>query len=140
TEDTEGNVGRRSSPPQEAVEITEGGQDGRPTMDTEAEEQRVDWERVEALVRELDQRIDSMGPINMDAIQEYDELEQRHTFLLQQFDDLTKSKTELLDVISKINVTTRKLFAETFEQVRVNFSEMFVELFGGGKANLVLTD
>ena len=89
---------------------------------------------------ELDQRIDSMGPINIDAIQEYDELEQRHHSSNSRFNDLTKSKDELLDVISKINDTTRKLFAETFEQIRVNFQEMFVELFGGGKANLVLAD
>jgi chromosome segregation protein len=81
-----------------------------------------------------------MGPINLEAIQEYDELEQRYNFLEQQNTDLTNSKAELLDVISKINETTRKLFADTFEQVRVNFSEMFVELFGGGKANLVLSD
>ena len=61
-------------------------------------------------------------------------------FLEQQLNDLTKSKAELLDVIAKINETTRKLFAETFEQIRVNFQEMFIELFGGGKANLVLAD
>ena len=103
-------------------------------------EQSIDWDRIEAVVKELEQRIDSMGPINLEAIQEYDELEQRHTFLEQQFNDLANSKTELLDVIAKINVTTRKLFSETFEQIRVNFSEMFVELFGGGKANLVLVD
>ncbi len=100
----------------------------------------IDWERVEAIVRELDQRIDSMGPVNLDAIQEYDELEERHTFLEKQNTDLENSKTELLAVIAKINQTTRTLFAETFEKIRVNFSEMFVELFGGGKANLVLTD
>ncbi|HEX4084308.1 MAG TPA: chromosome segregation protein SMC [Chthoniobacteraceae bacterium] len=103
-------------------------------------DQKIDWDRVEELVRELEQRVDSMGPINMDAIQEYDELEQRHTFLEQQLNDLTKSKAELADVIAKINETTRKLFAETFEKIRVNFQEMFVELFGGGKANLVLSD
>ena len=103
-------------------------------------EQKIDWGRIEALVAELQQRLDSMGPINIDAIQEYDELEQRHQFLEQQLNDLTKSKEELLDVITKINETTRKLFAETFEQIRVNFAEMFVELFGGGKANLVLAD
>ena len=106
----------------------------------EAAEQSIDWSRVEELVRELDQRIDSMGPINIDAIQEYDELEQRHQFLEQQLADLTKSKAELLDVITKINETTRKLFAETFEKIRVNFQQMFTELFGGGKANLVLAD
>jgi chromosome segregation protein len=104
------------------------------------EEQRIDWHRIEELVRELEQRVDSMGPINIDAIQEYDELEQRHQFLEQQLSDLDKSKLELLDVITKINETTRKLFAETFEQIRVNFQEMFIELFGGGKANLILAD
>ena len=103
-------------------------------------EQRIDWGRIEELVRDLEQRLDGMGPINIDAIQEYDELEQRHQFLEQQLNDLTKSKTELLDVISKINETTRKLFADTFEQIRANFQEMFIELFGGGKANLVLAD
>jgi len=103
-------------------------------------EQRIDWARIEELVRELEQRLDGMGPINIDAIQEYDELEQRYQFLEQQLGDLTKSKLELLDVITKINETTRKLFAETFEKIRVNFQEMFTELFGGGKANLVLAD
>jgi len=103
-------------------------------------EQRIDWQQVETLVRELDQRLESMGPINIEAIQEYDELEQRYNFLEQQNTDLNNSKAELLDVISKINQTTRVLFAETFEQVRQNFTEMFVELFGGGMANLVLLD
>ena len=100
----------------------------------------VDWSRVEALVRDLDSRIDSMGPVNMDAIQEYDELEERHNFLEKQNNDLLASKNELLEVIAKINVTTRQLFSDTFEKIRVNFQEMFGELFGGGKANLLLTD
>ncbi|MEY5009690.1 MAG: chromosome segregation protein [Verrucomicrobiota bacterium] len=100
----------------------------------------LDWDRIESIVRELDQRLDSMGPVNLEAIQEFDELEQRHTFLEQQNTDLTNSKAELIDVIAKINQTTKSLFAETFEKVRVNFAEMFVELFGGGKANLLLLD
>jgi chromosome segregation protein len=114
--------------------------EGTPEVLATEAEQQIDWDRIEELVRELEQRVDSMGPINIDAIQEYDELEQRYQFLEQQLNDLTKSKVELLDVITKINETTRKLFAETFEQIRVNFQEMFVELFGGGKANLVLAD
>jgi chromosome segregation protein len=100
----------------------------------------IDWDRIDSIVRELDQRIDSMGPVNLDAIQEYDELEQRHNFLEKQNTDLTNSKAELLETITKINATTKTLFAETFEKIRVNFSEMFLELFGGGKANLLLTD
>ncbi len=124
----------------------EGLEDGALRADVEenevenAETFDVDWGRVEALVRELDGRIDSMGPVNIDAIQEYDELEERHTFLENQNNDLLSSKEELLSVIEKINVTTRVLFSETFEKIRVNFQEMFGELFGGGKANLLLTD
>jgi chromosome segregation protein len=100
----------------------------------------LDWERIDMIVREIDQRIDSMGPVNLDAIQEYDELEERNAFLEKQNNDLITSRAELLDVISKINQTTKTLFADTFEKIRLNFSEMFVELFGGGKANLLLTD
>ncbi len=100
----------------------------------------IDWDRLDSIVKELDTRLDSMGPVNLDAIQEYDELEQRYTFLEQQNTDLNNSKTELLDVIAKINQTTKVLFADTFEKIRVNFAEMFTELFGGGKANLVLSD
>ncbi len=100
----------------------------------------VDWEFVERIVKELDQKLESMGPVNIDAIQEYDELEERYKFLEQQNTDLNNSKAELLEVIAKINTTTKTLFAETFEKVRVNFQEMFTELFGGGKANLVLLD
>jgi chromosome segregation protein len=132
---TSDDAAEEAPAPAQAVEIKPG--EETPEADTE---QRIDWARIEELVRELEQRVDAMGPINMDAIQEYDELEQRQAFLDQQLNDLTKSKEELLDVITKINQTTRKLFAETFEQIRVNFAEMFTELFGGGKANLVLAD
>jgi len=81
-----------------------------------------------------------MGPVNLDAVQEYDELEERYRFLETQNNDLTASRRELLDVISTINNTTQKLFAETFAQVRINFREMFGELFGGGRADLSLVD
>lgn len=100
----------------------------------------IDWTVVDGLVRELEQKVDSMGPVNLDAIQEFDELEQRYNFLEQQNTDLTNAKAELLETISRINRTTRELFAETFEKIRTNFQEMFTELFGGGKANLVLSD
>jgi chromosome segregation protein len=104
------------------------------------ESQTIPWGRIEEQVAELSGKLDSMGPVNLDAIQEYDELEQRHTFLEQQNNDLINSKAELLEVIAKINRTTKDLFSETFEKIRVNFQEMFTELFGGGKANLLLTD
>ena len=100
----------------------------------------IDWDFVQSAIAEITERLDAMGPVNLEAIQEYDELEERQRFLDDQQSDLAKSKTELLDVINKINATTKALFADTFDQVRANFQEMFTELFGGGKANLLLVD
>jgi chromosome segregation protein len=100
----------------------------------------VDPAETERVIAELRQRLDEMGPVNLDAVHEYDELEERYKFLESQNNDLTNSRRELLDVIAKINSTTRKLFAETFAQVQTNFREMFAELFGGGRADLSLMD
>src|SRR5436190_5044044 len=95
---------------------------------------------VQKLITELARQLDNMGPVNLDAVHEYDELEERHRFLENQNNDLSAARRELLDVIAQINSTTKKLFAETFAQVRVNFREMFAELFGGGRADLSLLD
>src|SRR5438046_7827119 len=95
---------------------------------------------IEKLIRDLRTQLDNMGPVNLDAVHEYDELEERYKFLEAQNTDLTNSRRELLDVIAQINSTTRKLFGETFAQVRINFREMFAELFGGGRADLSLLD
>ena len=95
---------------------------------------------VEKVIAELTRQLDNMGPVNLDAVHEYDELEERYKFLEGQNYDLTNARRELLDVIAQINSTTRKLFAETFAEVRVNFREMFAELFGGGRADLSLLD
>jgi chromosome segregation protein len=95
---------------------------------------------LETLIADLRTQLDNMGPVNLEAVHEYDELEERYKFLEAQNTDLTNSQRELLDVIAQINSTTRKLFAETFEQVRTNFREMFGELFRGGRADLSLLD
>jgi chromosome segregation protein len=113
---------------------------GRTSADPSGQTEDCDWDSVRTIVAEINERLEAMGPVNLEAIQEYDELEERQRFLDEQNADLIKSKTELLDVINKINETTKELFAATFEQVRKNFQEMFVELFGGGKANLLLVD
>jgi chromosome segregation protein len=95
---------------------------------------------LDKLIADLRTQLDNMGPVNLDAVHEYDELEERYRFLEAQNNDLTNSRRELLDVIAQINSTTRKLFSETFAQVRINFREMFEELFGGGRADLSLLD
>ena len=95
---------------------------------------------LEQVIADLRTQLDNMGPVNLEAVDQYDELEERYKFLEAQNTDLTNSQRELLDVIARINSTTRKLFAETFEQVRANFREMFGELFRGGRADLSLLD
>ncbi len=95
---------------------------------------------LDKLIGDLRTQLDNMGPVNLDAVHEYDELEERYKFLEAQNNDLTSSRRELLDVIAQINSTTRKLFSETFAQVRINFREIFEELFGGGRADLSLLD
>ena len=100
-----------------------------------------DWNFVEMIVSDIKRRLDAMGPVNLDAIEEFEELEERYNFLRNQHDDLVSSKTELLEVIERINEETQRLFAETFAQVRINFQTMFKELFGEkGQADLTLLD
>jgi len=100
----------------------------------------TDWNVVAEQVAALQQRIDEMGPVNLVAIEEYEETEQRYQFLSKQHDDLVSAKVQLLEVINRINTQTREMFTQTFHQVRENFRTMFVEVFGGGKADLILVD
>ena len=100
----------------------------------------TDWGAVGQQVDTLQQRLDEMGPVNLVAIEEYEETEQRHQFLSQQHADLVQAKAQLLEVINRINLQTRDMFRTTFEQIRTNFRAMFTEVFGGGKADLILMD
>ncbi len=104
------------------------------------EEQTPDWDMIDAEVSEKRQRLDSMGPVNLDSIAEYEDLEKHHQNLVNQLADLRNSREQLLEAIKKINETTKILFSETFEKVRVNFQQTFTELFGGGMGKLVLQD
>jgi chromosome segregation protein len=100
----------------------------------------TDWTAVAQQVDSLQQRLTEMGPVNLVAIEEYEETEQRHQFLTQQHDDLVNAKSELQEILTRINTQTRALFLETFEKIRDNFRNMFTEVFGGGKADLRLVD
>ncbi len=104
------------------------------------DEAKTDWAALEIEVTSKRAALDAIGPVNLEAITEYDELEQRYAFLTGQETDLLTAKDQILKAIQEINRTTQKLFAETFEQVKANFQEMFTELFGGGKATLALMD
>jgi chromosome segregation protein len=95
---------------------------------------------VEARLGELKSLIESMGEVNLLAIQEYEECRIRLDFLTEQEADLIQSLEALDQAIKKINRTSRKRFAATFEAVNQKFKEIFSTLFGGGRAEMVLTD
>jgi len=99
-----------------------------------------DREALETIVAELRTKIQSMGAVNLVAIEEHQELEERFAFLNQQNEDLINAKDQLMELIRKINETTTKLFIETFNKVNDNFQVLFKQLFGGGNAKLVLVD
>lgn len=100
----------------------------------------TDWNAVADQVNHLQAKIDGMGPVNVVAIEEYEEAEERYNFLTTQNDDLVNAKTELVEVLGRINTQTREMFISTFDQIRENFQVLFTEIFGGGKADLVLTE
>jgi chromosome segregation protein len=100
----------------------------------------TDWTAVAHQIEQSQARLDEMGPVNLVAIEEYEETEQRYQFLSKQHDDLVQAKAQLLEVINRINGQTQEMFRKTFDQIRDNFRAMFVEVFGGGKADLVLQD
>ncbi len=97
-------------------------------------------EEAETRVAELRTKLEAMGPVNLVAIEEYKEHEERYTFLTQQEDDLVNAKEQLMDMIKTINKTTSEMFRSTFEEANANFQSMFTQLFNGGTAKLVLVN
>ncbi len=89
---------------------------------------------------ELQRLVDDMGEVNLTAIEEYQDLEGRYTFLTEQQRDLEESLQSLQKAIQRINRTTRKRFLETFHLVNAKFQEVFPRLFCGGRAELRLTN
>ena len=98
----------------------------------------TDWAVTKVEIDALRQRLNSMGAVNLVAIEEYAELKQRHDFLQNQVNDLTTAKAELIKAIDEINQTSLRQFQVTFEQIRKNFEYTFHTLFGGGRAHLEL--
>ncbi len=88
----------------------------------------------------LREKIDSLGQVHVGAIDEYLELMNRYEFLTREEKDLQTAKAQLTEAIRSIDETTTRMFQESFAQIRENFQEMFRRLFGGGRADLVLTE
>ncbi len=103
-------------------------------------DQEVDWEAIKAEITDLRSKIERLGNVNLDAIDEQESLESRHEFLSSQLEDLNSSKAQLQQLINRLNKKSREKFQETFEEIRGHFQEIFRKLFGGGKADIVLDD
>jgi chromosome segregation protein len=91
-------------------------------------------------IAELRRKLNRLGSVNLDSLQELAELEARGGTLQTQFDDLTAAKRSLEEIIAEINRDSRRLFSETLAAIRGHFQELFRKLFGGGMADIVLED
>ena len=110
---------------------------------SEAEEAAETLEDLQAAQKELadvKRRITSLGSVNVDAIEEYREVSERYRFMSEQIADIQKSKAELEKIIGDLTEEMCRIFSESFRIINSNFKAIFTELFGGGKAELILTD
>ena len=110
---------------------------------TEALEQANQLEDLavaEQKVKDLEKSIRSLGPVNLDAIEQFDEVHERLEFLNSQRDDILSAKNLLLETITEMNDEVKERFKSTFEAIRESFKVTFKQIFGGGQADLILTE
>jgi chromosome segregation protein len=110
------------------------------TENQEEDDESIDWDSVSLEIDQLKGKVERMGSVNLEAIQELEELENREAHLLNQREDLETSENTLKDIIKKINLTSRELFEKTFNDIKNNFRVIFRKLFGGGKADIILEE
>lgn len=91
-------------------------------------------------VKDLEKAIRSLGPVNLDAIDQYEEVHNRLDFLNSQRDDILSAKNLLLETITEMNDEVKERFKSTFEAIRESFKVTFRQMFGGGQADLILTE
>lgn len=110
---------------------------------TEALEKAHELENLnlaEQEVKDLEKAIRSLGPVNLDAIEQYEEVHNRLDFLNSQRDDILSAKNLLLETITEMNDEVKERFKSTFEVIRESFKVTFKQMFGGGQADLILTE
>ncbi|HHA7666727.1 TPA: chromosome segregation protein SMC [Streptococcus pneumoniae] len=110
---------------------------------TEALEKAHELENLnlaEQEVQDLEKAIRSLGPVNLDAIEQYEEVHSRLDFLNSQRDDILSAKNLLLETITEMNDEVKERFKTTFEAIRESFKVTFKQMFGGGQADLILTE
>ena len=99
-----------------------------------------DMMAAQAELTTIKNKIRALGSVNVDAIEEYKEVSERYRFMSEQIADVQKSKAELEKIITDLTAEMCRIFSESFAIINSNFKSIFVELFGGGKAELILSD
>ncbi|HEM3614694.1 TPA: chromosome segregation protein SMC [Streptococcus suis] len=94
----------------------------------------------EQSLKDLERAIRALGPVNLDAIEQYDEVNSRLTFLNEQRTDILSARDLLLDTIHEMDDEVKERFKVTFEAIRESFKQTFKQMFGGGSADLILTE
>ena len=108
--------------------------------DEQPEPVPYDRERQLARLRTAERNLAVLGRVNPLALEEFDALSSRHTFLAEQLDDLKSTRKDLLDIIDEVDAKVQQVFAEAYRDVERTFGEVFARLFPGGKGKLILTD
>lgn len=103
-------------------------------------EEQHQREEVQREIEELRQKINNLGNVNLEALDELDQLEGRYTTLADQFRDLSEAKGALAKIIDRIDTDSRRLFSETLNTVKGHFQQLFRDLFGGGHADIILEE
>lgn len=106
----------------------------------DVKESELDDGEIDKTLAQIKRALDSLGPVNIAAIQEYEEIKERHTFLTQQASDLEQAKATLQATIDEMDQEVKVRFKETFDQVAEHFKDVFTKMFAGGQAQIELTD
>lgn len=108
------------------------------TAEATAEQQSGEEQTADEEIADLRRKLNNLGAVNLEALAELEQLEERFGHLSGQYKDLVTAKESLEKIIQRINADSRRLFAETLEAIRANFQTMFRKVFGGGHADIVL--
>lgn len=109
-------------------------------MPAQSEEEQQQREETEQQISDLRRKINNIGNVNLEALEELDELEVRFKTLSDQFEDLSNAKKSLESIITRIDADSRRLFQETLDTVRGHFQVLFRKLFGGGQGDILLEE
>ncbi|MGF1917789.1 chromosome segregation protein SMC [Enterococcus faecalis] len=99
-----------------------------------------DLAQAQQTVKRLKQEIERLGPVNLSAIEQFEQVDERHQFLVSQRDDLLNAKEQLFETMDEMDQEVKERFKEVFEAIRGQFKVAFPNMFGGGRAELVLTN